>query len=65
MELLGDVSRLEPHFDLFGDGVSAVKDRCTICSQLHTSSEIIFVRDMGHVESNFSPFGDDASVGAR
>jgi hypothetical protein len=65
MELLGDVGHLEPHFSPFEDGVSAVQDRCTICSQLNTSSEIIFVHDVGHVESNFSPFGDDVSVGAR
>jgi hypothetical protein len=64
MELLGDVGRLEPHFSPFGDSVSAVQDRCTVCSQLTTGLEIIFVHDVGHVEFNFGPFGDDVSVGA-
>jgi nucleoside-triphosphatase THEP1 len=64
MELLGDVGRLEPHFSSFGYGVSAVQDRCTVCSQLTTGSEIIVVHEVGHMESNFGPFGDDVSVGA-
>jgi hypothetical protein len=38
MELLGDVGRLKPYFGPFGDGVSAVLDSCTICSQLTTGS---------------------------
>jgi hypothetical protein len=41
MELLGDVSQVESHFFLFGDSVSVVKDRCTVCAKCTIGLEII------------------------
>ena len=47
------------------------QDRCTVCSKHTVGSEIIldapveFVCDVGHVESCFSPFGDNGSVDAK
>jgi hypothetical protein len=47
------------------------QDRCTVCTESTIGSQIVFdapdglVRDMGRVESHFSPFGDSVSVSAR
>jgi hypothetical protein len=37
----------------------------TIGSKIILDAPMDLLRDMGHVESNFGPFGDDVSVGAR
>ena len=71
MELLGEwvmwnlVSiRLEIVFVL-------VQDRCTVSAECIIGSEVVLdapdgiLRDMGLVESHFSPFGDSVSVVAR
>ena len=45
-----------------------MQDRCTVCAECTIGSEIILehsmelLGDVGHVESNFSPFGDGVSV---
>jgi hypothetical protein len=47
------------------------QDRSTVCDERTIGLKIILdapvdlLHDMGHVESNFSLFGDDVSVGAR
>jgi hypothetical protein len=47
------------------------QDRCTVCDERTTSSEIILdtpielLADVDHVESHFGPFGDSVSVSAR
>jgi hypothetical protein len=44
------------------------QDRCTVCDERTTSSEIILdtpielLADMDHVKSHFGPFGDTVSV---
>jgi hypothetical protein len=46
-------------------------DRCMVCTERNMGSEIIMdssmelVGDLSHVESRFSPFGDNISVNAR
>ena len=42
MELLGDVGHVESHFFLFGDIVTIVQDRCTVCAKRTVDIEIIF-----------------------
>jgi hypothetical protein len=48
-----------------------MKDRCTICVERTTSSEIIWTHpmellcDVGHVESRSGMFGDNVSFGSR
>ena len=41
MELLGDVGLVESCFGPFGDSVSVVQDRCTVCVKHTIGSEII------------------------
>ena len=47
------------------------RDSCMVCLEHAVGSEIVwthpmeFLGDVGHVESNFFPFGDSVSVGAR
>ena len=47
------------------------QDRCMVCAKRTIGSENILhapdgiLGDMGHLESSFSPFGDNVSVGAR
>ena len=41
MELLGDVGHGESCFGPFGDSVSSVQDRCTVCFELTVGSEIV------------------------
>jgi hypothetical protein len=39
MDLLGDISHVESHFNAFGDTVVSVEDRYTVCAK--RSSEIV------------------------
>jgi hypothetical protein len=47
-----------------------MQDRCTVCAERTNGSKIILDASdgtptyLGHVESNFGPFGDGVSVGA-
>ena len=47
------------------------QDRCMVCAEHTIGSEIVLnapdgiLRDVGHVESRFGPFGDSVSVGVR
>ena len=41
MELLGDVGHVKSRSRSFGDGVSNVQDRCTVCAEHTIISEII------------------------
>ena len=41
MELLGDVGHVKSRFNSFGDGVSAVQDRSTVCAKRTIGSGII------------------------
>ena len=41
IELLGDVGHVESHLGPFGDSVSAVQDRRTVCAKRTTGSEIV------------------------
>jgi hypothetical protein len=49
----------------------SVQDRCTVCTERTIVFEIILntpmelLGDVSHVESRFSPFRDDVSVGQR
>jgi hypothetical protein len=71
MELLGDVSRVESHFFLFGNSVSVMKGRCMVCAKRTISSEIILdapdgtLRWEAQVKAHFGPFGDSANLDAR
>jgi hypothetical protein len=47
MKLLGDVDHVESHFSLFGDSVSVMKDRCTVCAERTTGSKIILEAHSG------------------
>ena len=48
-----------------------MQHRCMVCAEHTIGSENILhapdgiLGDMGHLESSFSPFGDNVSVGAR
>jgi hypothetical protein len=47
-----------------------MQDRCIVCAERTTSSEIIFhpmelLGDVGHVQSHFGPSRDRVSVSAR
>jgi hypothetical protein len=48
-----------------------MKDRCTVCVERTTGSEIVWTHlmellgDVGHVESHSSLFRDNVSVGSR
>jgi hypothetical protein len=71
MELLDDVGHGESCFGPLGDGVSAVQDRCMVCTERTIGSEIVLdtpdlaPRWLGHVKSSFSLFGDGVSVSVR
>jgi hypothetical protein len=41
MELVSDPGHVEPRFSLFGDSVSVVQDRLTVCAEHKTCSKII------------------------
>jgi hypothetical protein len=41
MELLGDMGHVESHFGPFGDNVSVMQDKCTVCTKRTIGSEII------------------------
>jgi hypothetical protein len=41
MDLLGDVGHVESHFSQFGDSVSVMQDRCTVCANRTIGSEIV------------------------
>ena len=41
MELLGDLVHVEPRFDPFGDSVSVVQVRCTVCAKRTIGSAFI------------------------
>jgi hypothetical protein len=41
MELLGGVGHVESRFGPFGDSVSSMHDRCTVCAKRTIGSEII------------------------
>ena len=66
MELLGDTGPVRLEVVLV-----SVQNRCTVCVNRTTDSEIILdapdgtPRDVGHVECHFGLFGDNVSVGAR
>jgi hypothetical protein len=71
MVLLSDVGLVElcsVHLEIV---LILTQDRCTDCTKRNIGSQIVFdtpdglVCDMGHVESHFSPFGDNVSVSAR
>jgi hypothetical protein len=63
MALLGDEAQVEARFTPFGDCGNLEHDRCTLCAKRTIGSEIILaapdgtLRDVGHVESRFDPFG--------
>ena len=71
MVLLGDEAEVEAHFGPFGYSANLDVDRCTVCVECTIGLEIVctrpmeLLRDVGHVESRFHPFGDDVSVAAR
>ena len=41
MELLGDLSHVESHFDTFGESVVVLQNRCMVCAKRTIGSEII------------------------
>jgi hypothetical protein len=49
----------------------SVQDRCIVCTERTIGSESFWTHlmevlgDMGHVESHFSPVGDDVCVSPR
>jgi hypothetical protein len=38
--LLGDVDKVEAHFDLFGDSFNPMQHRCMVCDECTTGMEI-------------------------
>jgi hypothetical protein len=71
MKLLGDVGHVESHFGPCEIVLASVQDRCTVCAEHTTSSEIILdthdgtARYVGNVESYFILFGDTNNLDAR
>ena len=41
MELLGDMGHVESCFSLFGECVTSVQERCTVCVKRTIGSEIV------------------------
>jgi hypothetical protein len=41
MVLLGDEALVDAHFDPFGDSANLAANRCTVCAECTTGSEII------------------------
>jgi hypothetical protein len=41
MVLLGDDAQVEARFGLFGDNANLMQDRCMVCAERTTSSEIV------------------------
>jgi hypothetical protein len=41
MVLLGDEAQVEAHFSPFGDTIVSVQDRCMVCAERATGSEIV------------------------
>ena len=60
---LGDEAQVEAYFGLSDIVLILTQDRCTVCVKRTTGSNIIL--DAPDVESQFFPFGDSVSVGAR
>jgi hypothetical protein len=71
MELLGDMGYLESRFGPFGEGVSLVQNRCTVCTKHTTGSEMVLdapdglLGDEDQVEARFGLFGDSANFESR
>jgi hypothetical protein len=71
MVLLSDVGLVELCSVRLETVLILTQDRCTVCTERTTGSQIVWdapdglVSDMGRVESRFSPFGDSVSVSAR
>jgi hypothetical protein len=71
MELLGDVGHVESQFGPFGDGVSVVQDRCTVCAKRTIGLVIVLdatkvlLGDKAQVEARFGPFRDSAKLDVR
>ena len=57
-------------WNLISVRLQTVLDRCTVCVECTIGLEIILdapddlLGDVGHVQSSFSPFGDNVSVDA-
>ena len=70
-ELLGDTGHVESCFGPFGDGVSAVQDRCTICAKRTIDFKtildalMVLLGDEAQVQALFSLFRDSTSLDAR
>jgi hypothetical protein len=68
MVLLCDEAQVEA---LFRDSAILTQDRCMVCVERTIGPKIVLdaldgsPRGLRHVESRFSLFGDDVSVGAR
>jgi hypothetical protein len=60
--LLGDEGQAKAHFDLFGDSLNPMQDRCTVCDHCTNGMEIALGAPDGgnvcQVEACFSLFGD-------
>ena len=62
---------MEARFSISDIELILMQDRCTVCVERTTGSEIVLdapdgiLGDVGHVESQFFLFGDSVSVGAR
>ena len=71
MVLQGDKAQVEAHFGLSDMVLILTQDRCTVSSNVPLDQKSFWTHpmeilgDVGHVESHFSPFGDNVSVGAR
>ena len=71
MVALGDEAQVEARFGLLDILLILTQDRCTVCVERTTGSNIILdapdgiLGDVGHVESHFFPFGDSGGVGAK
>jgi hypothetical protein len=63
MVLIGDEALVEAHFSQFGDSANLDANRCTVCAERTTGSEIVLDAPdgtpmaMGLMECCFGPFG--------
>jgi hypothetical protein len=71
MVLQGDEAQVEACFGPFGEVLILTQDRCMVCAERTTGSELFLTQpkellgDVGHQKSHFSPLGDDVRLGAR
>jgi hypothetical protein len=71
MVLLGYEAQVDARFNPCEIVLMLMQDRCTVCAERTIGPKIVLdapmelLGDVGHVESQFGPFGDSVRLGAR